>query len=313
MTMPPHIPVLLSEVLSALAPKDGEIYVDGTFGAGGYTRAILEAADTRVIAIDRDPAAYGRAVAMQSDFGADRLLPFHADFASFPDVLKGKQVDGIVLDLGVSSMQIDEPARGFSFLQDGPLDMRMDTSAGEPASVLVNGLDERALADLLWIYGEERYSRKIAAAIVKARTEKKIETTLVLARIVEDAMPASSRKFAIHPATRTFQALRIAVNAELEQLEAALEAAIDALSENARLVIVSFHSLEDSIVKAFFRKHGPVQGGSRHLPDVEARPVLFLQPQKKAVVASEAECRANPRARSAKMRFGIRTAERRAA
>lgn len=311
----PHIPVMLPEVLEALAPKAGEIYADGTFGAGGYTRGILAAADCRVVGIDRDPTAFARAKDSSREFG-DRLLPVHGTFGDIALHLQAlgiEKIDGFVLDLGVSSMQIDDGARGFSFAKDGPLDMRMDTSSGEPASILVNTLSEKELADIIWTYGEERYAKKIAAAIVRARAEKKIETTLVLADIVSAAMPASSRKFAIHPATRTFQALRIAVNGELDQLHAALDAAIDVLAEGGRLVIVSFHSLEDAIVKTFFRKHGPAQGGSRHLPEVAAKPPIFIQPQKKSIAASDAETAVNPRARSAKLRWGVRTAERRAA
>lgn len=311
----PHIPVMLPEVIEALAPKAGEMYVDGTFGAGGYTRAILAAADCKVVGIDRDPSAFARAEDMSKEFGG-RLLPVHGAFGDVALHLSSlgiEKIDGFVLDLGVSSMQIDDGARGFSFAKDGPLDMRMDTTSGEPASILVNTLSEKELADIIWTYGEERYAKKIAAAIVRARADKKIETTLVLADIVSAAMPASSRKFAIHPATRTFQALRIAVNGELDQLHTALDAAIDVLAEGGRLVIVSFHSLEDSIVKAFFRKHGPVQGGSRHLPEVASKPAMFVQPQKKSIAAGDAESAVNPRARSAKLRWGVRTAERRAA
>ena len=311
----PHIPVMLPEVLEALAPKAGEIYVDGTFGAGGYTSAILAATDCRVVAIDRDPSAIVAANDISKKFGG-RLTPVHGTFGDVAAHLRKlgiSEIDGFVLDIGVSSMQIDDGARGFSFAKDGPLDMRMDTSSGQPASILVNTMPEGELADIIWKYGEERHSRRIASAIVKARAEKQIETTLVLAEIVRAALPASSRKFAIHPATRTFQALRIAVNGELEQLEAALEAAIDVLKVGGRLVIVSFHSLEDSIVKSFFRRCGPTQGGSRYLPDVEVVPPLFMQPEKKAIAPSDAECAANPRARSAKLRWGIRTAERRAA
>ncbi|NBX66373.1 MAG: 16S rRNA (cytosine(1402)-N(4))-methyltransferase RsmH [Proteobacteria bacterium] len=315
MTNAPHIPVMLPEVLEALAPRDGAIYVDGTFGAGGYTRGILAAATCKVVGIDRDPGAFTRAQTLSRDH-ADRFFPVHGTFGDVAMHLQAlglQQVDGFVLDLGVSSMQLDEAERGFSFAKDGPLDMRMDTTCGEPASILVNTLSEKELADIIWTYGEERYAKKIASAIVRARAEKKIETTLVLADIVSAAMPAASRKFAIHPATRTFQALRIAVNGELDQLHAALEAAIDVLAEGGRLVIVSFHSLEDTIVKNFFRKNGPAQAGSRHLPDIAGAPALFVQPFKKTVAASEAECKSNPRSRSAKLRWGIRTAERKAA
>lgn len=311
-----HIPVMLAEVLEALAPAEGEVYVDGTFGAGGYSRAILKAAENvRVIGIDRDETAMERAQKLKADTDG-RFTPVHGTFGDVEAHLAGigiGQVDGFVLDLGVSSMQVDDGARGFSFNKDGPLDMRMDAGSGESAADLVNTLPERELADIIWAYGEERHSRRIAAAIVRARAEKKIETTLALAEIVKAACPASSRRFAIHPATRTFQALRIAVNGEMDQLEHALKAALNILKTGGRLVIVSFHSLEDGMVKKFFRDHGPVQAGSRHLPDVASAPARFTQPCKKSIAPTEAECAANPRARSAKLRWGIRTAERMAA
>lgn len=304
----PHIPVLLDEVLEALQPTAGETYVDGTFGAGGYTGAILKAANCKVIAIDRDETAFHRA----KDLAAanDRLTPVHGafgDVAAHLDALGIDRVDGFVLDIGVSSMQIDNPARGFSFTKDGPLDMRMDTSAGEPASTIVNTWAERDLADLIWTYGEERHARRIAAAIARARAEKEITTTLQLAAIIQAALPGGGKKFAIHPATRSFQALRIAVNEELKQLEAALEAAPNILKDGGRLVVVSFHSLEDRIVKTFFRDCGPAQGGSRHLPeDKDARPALLIQTVRKSIAPGEQECARNPRARSAKLRWGTR-------
>lgn len=305
-----HVSVMLAEVLEALAPRNGEVYVDGTFGAGGYTKAILEKAACKVIAIDRDASAIARAADMKN------VTPVHGAFGDVADHLRAlgiDEVDGFVLDLGVSSMQIDQPERGFSFAKDGPLDMRMDPSSGEPASAIVNAYSEKELADIIWKYGEERHSRKIAAAIVKARTEKPIETTLALAEIVAKAMPGSAKKFAIHPATRTFQALRIAVNGELEQLESALDASLKILKSGGRLVIVSFHSLEDSIVKNFLRAYGPALAGSRHLPETASRPARFIQPVKKSLSPSDAECRANPRARSAKLRWAVRTDERIAA
>jgi len=305
-----HVPVMLPEVLEALKPQDGGIYVDGTFGAGGYSKAILKAADCKVVGIDRDETAIARAQ------GIDGVIPVHGAFGDVESHLEGlgiDAVDGFVLDLGVSSMQIDQADRGFSFNKDGPLDMRMDRSSGEPASVIVNTMDEKDLADLIYKYGEERHSRKIAAAIVKARAEKQIETTLVLADIVAKAMPGSAKKFAIHPATRTFQALRIFVNGELDQLESALNASLSILKEGGRLVIVSFHSLEDSVVKAFLREQGPSQAGSRHMPETEAVPAKFIQPVKKSIAPSDAECSANPRARSAKLRWAVRTDERIAA
>jgi 16S rRNA (cytosine1402-N4)-methyltransferase len=285
------------------------VYVDGTFGAGGYTKAILEAADCRVISIDRDHTAIPRAQEIRKHYN-NRLTHVHGTFGDVETHLEGlgiDHVDGFVLDIGVSSMQIDDSARGFSFMKDGPLDMRMDTTSGTPASVIVNTMDEKELANIIWKYGEEKNSRRIAGAILKARTIKPIETTLELAEIIRSCLPASSKKFAIHPATRTFQALRIVVNGELEQLERALEASKAILRENGRLVIVSFHSLEDSIVKAFFRDHGITQSGSRYLPEVENKPAIFIQTIKKSIPPSDLECHNNPRARSAKLRWGIRT------
>jgi 16S rRNA (cytosine1402-N4)-methyltransferase len=307
---PAHIPVMLAEVLEALSPADGQTYIDGTFGAGGYTKAILDAANCKVIGIDRDETAIARAP------DNARLTMVHGAFGDVEGHLKGLDIDGVdgfVLDLGVSSMQIDDGARGFSFNKNGPLDMRMDRSSGQSAYDLVNTWPEKELADIIWKYGEERHSRKIASAIIKARAEKPIETTLVLADIVAKALPKSFKKYALHPATRTFQALRIVVNGELDQLESALNASLNILKEGGRLVVVSFHSLEDSIVKAFLRDHGAVQGGSRYAPEVVTRPVLFTQPVKKSVAASDNESRLNPRARSAKLRWAVRTSERIAA
>lgn len=305
-----HVPVMLPEVLEALAPKDGEIYVDGTFGAGGYSKAILKAARCKVIGIDRDETAIARARDIPG------VVAVHGAFGDVADHLKGlgiDAVDGFVLDLGVSSMQIDQPERGFSFNKDGPLDMRMDRSNGQPACDYINGMDEKELADIIWKYGEERNSRRIAKAIIKARADKPIETTLALAEIVSKTMPGSSKKFAIHPATRTFQALRIFVNGELDQLESALHASLSILKNGGRLVIVSFHSLEDSIVKSFLREQGLSQPGSRHMPEMKIKPALFTQPVKKSIAPSDAECSANPRARSAKLRWAVRTEERIAA
>ncbi|HEY8962998.1 MAG TPA: 16S rRNA (cytosine(1402)-N(4))-methyltransferase RsmH [Alphaproteobacteria bacterium] len=305
----PHIPVMLTEVLDALQPKDGEVYVDGTFGAGGYTNAILKFANCKVIAVDRDERAYATAQSLHKQNA--NVIPVHGAFGDVADHLQAlsiAQVDGLVLDLGVSSMQIDTPERGFSFAKDGPLDMRMDTSSGEPASILVNTLDEKSLADIIHTYGEERHARAIARAIVKARADKQIETTLVLANIVASAMPGSSKKFALHPATRTFQALRIAVNGELEQLESALKASLKVLKPGGRLVIVSFHSLEDAVVKRFLKEQSEAPATSRHRPDVsDAFVPAFTVSVKKALKPTDAECRSNPRASSAKLRFAIRT------
>lgn len=309
-----HVPVMCSEVLEALAPKDGDVYVDGTFGAGGYTKAILKKAHCKVIAIDRDESAFK--VAQDLAGTNHELVPVHGAFGEVEAHLQKlgiRGIDGFVLDLGVSSMQIDDGARGFSFLKDGPLDMRMDRAAGRSAAQLINDLSEKELADIIWKYGEEKFARKIAKAIIEARARKPIETTLAFVDVIVKALPASSKKYAIHPATRTFQALRIAVNGELDQLEAALASAPRILKTGGRLVIVSFHSLEDSIVKKFFRETGPTRAGSRHLPEAEDKPVLFHQPVKKAQESGEQECRMNIRARSAKLRWGIRTNERIAA
>lgn len=301
-----HIPVMLKEVIAALAPAAGETHVDGTFGAGGYTRAILDQADCNVIAIDRDPAARARATALRDIYG-ERLEFIAGCFGDAAETIH-RTVDGFVLDLGVSSMQIDEADRGFSFRFDGPLDMRMDSARGETAADIVNNADEKDLADLIYQYGEERHSRRVARVIVEERREKKITRTLELAEIVRRAVPRS--KDGIDPATRTFQALRIAVNRELEELERGLAAAETLLGEGGRLVVVSFHSLEDSIVKKFLNDRAGRTGGvSRYMPAPGAAPPAptFTLPSAKAMPASAAEASANPRARSAKMRVAVRT------
>jgi 16S rRNA (cytosine1402-N4)-methyltransferase len=307
--IPPHAPVLLDEVLAALALTDGARVLDGTFGAGGYTRRILDAArDVRVIALDRDPTAIaggadlvgatgGRLTLVESAFGElDQVAANHA-FAP---------LDAIVLDIGVSSMQLDQAERGFSFRFDGPLDMRMARS-GESAADLVNALGEEALADIIYHYGEERRSRAVARAIIEARRTASIGTTRQLAEIVSRVVRAEPG--GIHPATRTFQALRIAVNDELGELVRALEAAERALKPGGRLVVVSFHSLEDRIVKHFLAKRSGRGAGlvSRHAPDQRSAPATFTLAQRGPVSAGEAELKANPRARSAKLRAAIRT------
>lgn len=304
-----HVPVLLAEVLAALAPADGEVVIDGTFGAGGYSRAILEAADTRILAIDRDPTAIAAGAAMVAEF-AGRLSLVHDRFSGL-DIVAAESghagVDAVVLDIGVSSMQIDEAGRGFSFRFDGPLDMRMG-GEGESAADLVARLEETALANLIYTYGEERLSRPIAKAIVRERALEPIVTTRRLADIV--ARVVRSKPGDIHPATRTFQALRIAVNDELGELEAALDAAERVLKPGGRLAVVTFHSLEDRIVKQFLAdRAGKSPGGSRHAPASRPPPPTFTLVTRKAVAASEAESRANPRARSAKLRAAARTAE----
>ena len=304
---PPHVPVMLPEVLSALAPRDGAVYVDGTFGAGGYTRGILAAADCRVIAIDRDPSAIRDGQAMV-DALAPRLSLREGRFADMEALVGDQHIDGVVLDIGVSSMQIDEAARGFSFLRDGPLDMRMAQS-GASAADAVNTLPQETLSNIIYVFGEEPKARAIARAIVEARKAAPITTTHGLVKAIERAT-GRPRPDKIHPATRTFQALRIHVNGELDELVEALHAAERMLPEGGRLVVVTFHSLEDRIVKRFFTSRaGKLPSGSRHLPDAVKGPEpSFTLAFKGHLGASDAEARANPRARSAKLRAGIRTA-----
>jgi 16S rRNA (cytosine1402-N4)-methyltransferase len=306
-----HIPVLLQEVVGALAPKSGDLMIDGTFGAGGYSRALLQAADCRVLAIDRDPTAIATGAALAAQFG-DRLTLRQGNFSLLDDVARGEGLelaDGVVLDIGVSSMQIDAAERGFSFLKDGPLDMRM-SGAGESAADVVNRMDAEELANIIYKYGEESRSRAIARAIVKARTEAPIRTTLQLVSAVERATGKYHGGMKIHPATRTFQALRIYVNRELDELEEGLEAAERILRAGGRLAVVTFHSLEDRIVKRFLaERSGHLPGSSRHMPDVDAKPApTFELLFKGAVGPSEREIAANPRARSAKLRAARRTA-----
>jgi 16S rRNA (cytosine1402-N4)-methyltransferase len=301
-----HVPVMLAEVLDALGPRDGAAYVDGTFGAGGYTRAILDAADTRVIAIDRDPSAIRAGETMAEAYGG-RLTLREGRFSEMELLVGETPIDGVVLDIGVSSMQIDEAARGFSFLRDGPLDMRM-AQHGPSAADAVNTLPQETLSNIIYIFGEEPKARAIARAIVAARAEAPITTTLGLVRAIERAT-GRPRPDRIHPATRTFQALRIHVNGELDELVEALHAAERMLHEGGRLVVVTFHSLEDRIVKRFLAsRSGRLPAGSRHLPGVVEGPEpSFELPFKGHVGASEEEARRNPRARSAKLRAGIRT------
>lgn len=303
-----HVPVLVREVVDALRPRAGGSYCDGTFGAGGYTRAILEAApDTRVVALDRDPSAILGGYALVAAM-AGRLTLVQSRFGELDEVARAHgftPLDGVVLDIGVSSMQLDDAERGFSFRHDGPLDMRME-SAGESASDLVNTLAESALADVIYEYGEERRSRAVARAIVAARREAPITTTKRLADIVSSVVRSAPGD--IHPATRTFQALRIAVNDELGELEAALEAAERALATGGRLVVVTFHSLEDRIVKRFLaERSGREAAPSRHAPAAAGPVPTFQLAGRKPVTAGEEELRANPRARSAKLRAAIRT------
>jgi len=297
----PHVSVLLAEVMEALEPAPGKTIIDGTFGAGGYSRAFLAAGAT-VIAFDRDPSAARFAEGLGERF---RLV--EAKFSEMAQRLGEKSADGVALDLGVSSMQLDEPERGFSFMRDGPLDMRMG-GEGPTAADLVNTLEHPDLARILWLYGEEKQSRRVATAIVRRRAEQPFERTLDLAEVVERAL--GGRKGAkVHPATRTFQALRIAVNEELSELEAGLEAAEKVLKAGGRLAVVTFHSLEDRIVKAFFAERaGRLPGGSRHAPPTAKGPEpTFALMFNGARSPSDAETAANPRARSAKLRAAIRT------
>jgi 16S rRNA (cytosine1402-N4)-methyltransferase len=298
----PHVPVLLGPVMEALQPGPGKHVIDGTFGAGGYSRAFLEAG-AQVTAFDRDPSARRFAVGLGERF---RLVD--GRFSEMDQELGEASVDGVALDLGVSSMQLDEADRGFSFMRDGPLDMRMGAD-GPTAADLVNTAEPAELARMLFVYGEERKSRRIAGAIARRRVEQPFTRTLEFAEFVERVL-GGRRGAKVHPATRTFQGLRIAVNEELAELEQGLVAAERSLKVGGRLAVVTFHSLEDRIVKAFFTlRAGRTPGGSRHLPPVQAKAapsfdLLFNG----AHAPSDEEVAANPRARSAKLRAAVRTA-----
>jgi 16S rRNA (cytosine1402-N4)-methyltransferase len=302
-----HTPVLLDETIAALAPRDEATYVDGTFGAGGYSRALLAAARCRVIAIDRDPAAVARGSALMREH-AGRFTVIEGRFGEMEALLAPfgiSTVAGIALDLGLSSAQIEDPARGFSFRADGPLDMRMGRE-GATAADLVNTLSESALANLIYIYGEERFARRVARAIVAARREAPLTRTAELARIVRAVVPPSGT---IDPATRTFQALRMEVNDELGEIERALPAAERLLAPGGRLAIVSFHSLEDRRVKEFLRERSAAAPkGSRHRPAPPSRAPSFRLITKKPVTPGRTEIERNPRARSARLRAAERTA-----
>jgi 16S rRNA (cytosine1402-N4)-methyltransferase len=303
----PHVPVLLDEVIDALAPAPGETHVDGTFGAGGYTKAILDKGAARVFAFDRDPDAirYGEALAATC---GGRLTLVPERFSRMRQALADRDVeavDGVTLDIGVSSMQLDQSERGFSFQGDGPLDMRMGKD-GQSAADFVNSADEVEIADVLFHYGEEPKSRRVARAIVAARP---ISRTGELADIVRKALGhhAGMKK---DPATRTFQALRIHINDELSELEGGLAAAEQLLNEGGRLAVVTFHSLEDRIVKRFLKsRSGALPSGSRHLPaaSTDGVPAPTFEAVAKPVRAGEAELKANPRARSATLRAARRT------
>lgn len=296
-----HIPVMLQEVLTVLKPQKGEVYVDATFGNGGYTKAILENADCKVIALDRDPTVKVRVNEFKNMYG-DRFEFRAGQFGDFADLVPEK-INGAVFDIGVSSMQLDEAERGFSFSKEGALDMRMSQD-GISAKDIVNSYDEEALADLIYQYGEERKSRQIAKRIAEYRQNKKIETTTELAEIIYSVI---HKKFGeIDPATRTFQALRIAVNDELGELSRGLSGAANRLQKNGRLVVVDFHSLEDRIVKNFFKENGGKRiRVSKYAPELVQDEHLFAEVSKVIMPTSE-ECEKNPRARSAKLRYAIR-------
>jgi 16S rRNA (cytosine1402-N4)-methyltransferase len=298
-----HIPVLLDGVLKALEPEAGKVILDGTFGAGGYTRAILDAG-ADVIALDRDPNAIAGGQSMVAEYNG-RLTLNHTEFSALAAFAPEGGLDGVVLDIGVSSMQIDEAERGFSFQRNGPLDMRM-SSSGVSAADVVNRAKVSDLIRIFGFLGEEKHSGRIARAIEKRRLNEPFQTTRDLANLIETVNPRKA-KDKIHPATRVFQALRIFVNDELGELAQALFAAERALKPGGRLVVVTFHSLEDRIVKKFFSERAGKASGSRHLPMVEARKATFEPVGKGMVAASEEEAELNPRARSAKLRAGIRT------
>ncbi|MGV6812878.1 MAG: 16S rRNA (cytosine(1402)-N(4))-methyltransferase RsmH [Brevirhabdus sp.] len=299
-TNAPHIPVLLRPILEAAAPVHGT-WLDGTFGAGGYSRGLLTGGAEKVIGVDRDPLAFEMADEWARDF-ENRLELIEGNFAQLDDYATG--LDGVVLDLGVSSMQLDQAERGFSFMHDGPLDMRMSQS-GPSAADLVNDAAEGELADILYQYGEERASRRIARAIIAARP---FATTAELAEVVQSCLPRP-KPGQSHPATRTFQAIRIAVNDELGALVEGMEAAERALAEGGFLAVVTFHSIEDRIVKRFLQlKSGGGGRANRYAPEIETDPASFALVNRRAIGPDEVELEANPRARSAKLRMARRTA-----
>ena len=298
----PHIPVLLRPLLKAVAPVTG-VWLDGTFGAGGYTRGLLEAGADKVIAVDRDPLAFQMAASWADAYG-DRIQMVEGVFSRMDEY--GQDLDGVVLDLGVSSMQLDMAERGFSFMKDGPLDMRMSQS-GPSAADIVNTADEGVIADILFNYGEERASRRIARSIVKARTTAPITTTLELARLIEGCLPRS-KPGQSHPATRSFQALRIAVNDEYRELAEGLAAAERALKPGGKLAVVTFHSIEDRMVKRFLQARSGTAGRANRYAPLEAKTVAqFSQTTRKAIGPDDQELAENPRSRSAKLRVAIRT------
>lgn len=298
-----HFPVMLPQVLQALSPQDNEIYVDATFGNGGYTEALLKAANCKVIALDRDPNVQTRVAELKAQYG-ERFEFRAGQFGDFADLIN-ENINGAVFDIGVSSMQLDNSERGFSFAKDAPLDMRMSCS-GVSAADIVNSYDEKELADLIYKYGEERKSRQIAAKIVAARKLSAIATTKQLAELIYTVIRKTPNT--IDPATRTFQALRIAVNNELEELENGLASAAQRLASRGRLAVVTFHSLEDRIVKTFFKentgKNVHISKYAKVVPEIGEN-VIFAETSK-AILPSDEEIELNKRSRSAKLRFGIK-------
>ncbi|MGH9221951.1 MAG: 16S rRNA (cytosine(1402)-N(4))-methyltransferase RsmH [Vicinamibacterales bacterium] len=305
---PTHVPVLLDEVRALLQPERGGIFVDCTVGLGGHARMVLEHGAGRLIGIDRDPDALALAGAALEGFG-DRVTLVHADYREIGAVLDAQGVQdvaGVVADLGVSSMQLDREGRGFSFRRDEPLDMRMDRTQGETAADLIDRADERELADVIYRFGEERRSRQVARAIVSARQQGRIETTGQLAEIVRRAVAARGWQ-RIDPATRTFQALRIWVNRELDGLDSFIGAAANRLQLDGRIAVIAFHSLEDRVVKHTLRDLSrPPSQGDRASAGPARAAVLMKVLTKHPIVAGEAEAAANPRARSAKLRAAVR-------
>lgn len=301
-----HNPVMLTEVLETLAPRNQETYIDATFGAGGYSQAILDAANCSVVALDRDPEAFQRALSFTKTY-PDRFSFYEGRFGNMEGLIPKKGYDGIVFDIGVSSPQLDDAARGFSFRMEGPLDMRMDKN-GLSATDVVNTFEEKEIARIIWVYGEERRSRAIAQAIVTKRKEHPFETTTQLAELVRSIVGMERPGF--DPATRTFQALRLYVNDELGELERGLAASENLLKIGGRLVVVSFHSLEDRIVKEFCKeKSGGLANPSRYLPEASRLHPTFQLKDRKALRPKEEEIRDNPRARSARLRWAIRIGE----
>ena len=301
-----HLPVMLREVVSSLKPKDGGKYIDATFGAGGHTRALLAAAGCEVLGFDRDPRTVADAMGVASEFGG-RLTVVEANFSEMLEIAPRHgfdQVDGILFDFGVSSMQLDEAARGFSFRFDGPLDMRMSAS-GVSAADVVNKYEERDLFRIISTLGEEKKAKFAARAIVDARKEKEITTTGELAKILREAI--HSKPGDIDAATRTFQALRIYVNDELGEIAKGLLAAEQLLKSGGTLAAISFHSLEDRLVKTFITSRSQAPATSRHAPEAKIVPSSFKAVQRKALVASDEEVNTNARARSAKLRIAERT------